>query len=167
MVNVTLGDIVERTDLYLVKVPITKTNVPRSFTITGEFYNIVKRYRILRPNLIATRFFINYRNGKCTAQFIGKNKLRAMPRKIAEFLKLPEPELFTGHSFRRTSASILANAGADFAMLEDHGGWKSSAIAKQYVQRSLNYKTKAGNLISSAVNLPVSESANLDSAIIN
>ena len=127
LVNVNLCDVIEWKDLFLVKVPKTKNKVPRSFTITGEFFQFVKTYSKLRPmHVTATRFFVNYQNGKCTAQFIGKNKFRKMPERIAQFLELDDPQLYTGHSFRRTSATILANAGADFAMLKRHGGWKSA-----------------------------------------
>ena len=45
-----------------------------------------------------------------------------MPQTIAEYLELPDPELYTGYSFRCTSASILANAEADVERLKRHGG---------------------------------------------
>jgi integrase len=36
-----------------------------------------------------------------------------MGKEIANYLKLPEAENYTGHSFRRSSATILVDAGAD------------------------------------------------------
>ena len=34
-----------------------------------------------------------------------------MPTEIAEFLKLPNPEQYTGHSFQRSSATLRADQG--------------------------------------------------------
>ena len=52
-------------------------------------------------------------------------------------------EYLTGHSFRRSSKSLLANAGADIPNIMRHGGWKSPATAETYyVKNSLQYKKK-------------------------
>lgn len=65
---------------------------------------IIRNYAQLRPKLVDHgRFFIGYRNGKCTRQPVGKNTFGAMAKEIASFLKLDNPELYTGHCFRRTS----------------------------------------------------------------
>ena len=49
---------------------------------------------------------------------------KCLKQYLAEYLELPDPELYTGYSFRRTSVSILANAKADVERLKRHGGWK-------------------------------------------
>lgn len=93
--------------------------------------NIVTQYIVLRPTNIKTnRFFVNYQHGKCLAQPIGINKFRQNPRKVAMYLKLENPEHYTGHSFRRTSATMLIDAGADITALKRHGGWKSNTVAE-------------------------------------
>jgi hypothetical protein len=51
-----------------------------------------------------------------------------MPKQIALFLGLQDPDKYTGHSFWRTSATLLSNAGADLAVLKRHGAWKSSSV---------------------------------------
>ncbi|KAJ8914344.1 hypothetical protein NQ315_011332 [Exocentrus adspersus] len=38
--------------------------------------------------------------------------------------------LYTGHCFRRTSASLLADSGASIDVLKRHGGWKSASVAE-------------------------------------
>lgn len=68
-----------------------------------------------------------------------------MPKDIAEFLSLPEPELYTGHSFRRTSATLLVDGGADLTTLKRHGGWKSNVVAEGYIEDLLNNKKKSVN----------------------
>lgn len=131
----------------LIDIPNTKTNVRREFTISsGNIENvdllvIFRKYFSLRPSPIEnSRFFLGYRNGKCTRQPVGINTIGGMPKKIAEFLKLPNPATYTGHCFRRTSATILADAGADITTIKRHGSWKSSNVAEGYIENSVGYK---------------------------
>lgn len=76
------------------------------------------------------RFFLNWQNGKYTNQPIGVNKFGSMPKKIAEYLGLDDAHLYTGHSFRRSSATLLADAGANITTIKRHGGWKSTTTAE-------------------------------------
>lgn len=78
---------------------------------------------------------------------MGKNSISAVPSKIALFLKLENPEKYTGHSFRRTSATLLANTGVDVLALKRHGGWKSANIAESYVAESITNKNEVANKI--------------------
>lgn len=57
----------------------------------------------------------------------------------------------TGHSFRRTSATILANSGADMEMIMRHGNWRNESCAKGYIEDSLGYKTRMGQMIQSSI----------------
>lgn len=107
---VSKDDVKDYGDMYMVNVPKSKNKKGRNFTIEGEYYKIVKKYADLRPeNTEISRFFLNYQRGRCTVQPIGRNKFQAMPREIVTFLKLPDPELYTRHSFRRTSATLSTN----------------------------------------------------------
>ncbi|EEZ99467.2 hypothetical protein TcasGA2_TC000033 [Tribolium castaneum] len=73
--------------------------------------------RKLRPeSILHKRLFINYRKQKCTVQPVGINTISKFPENIARFLCLPNPEEYTGHSFRRSSATLLADSGADLAV---------------------------------------------------
>jgi integrase len=106
-----------------------------------NFYHIYKKYAILRPNNVSTtRFFFNYRDGRCSQQVIGINSFGSMPKTVALFLKLKDPEYYTGHTFRRTSATLLADSGADLLTLKRHGGWKSNTVAEGYVEDSVCQK---------------------------
>lgn len=98
----------------VIKVINSETRNERTFFVHGElFYNLYKAYAALRPrNIATTRFFVNYNYGKCTQQVIGINKFGAMPKQVAKYLNLPNSECYTGHSIRRTSATILADLGA-------------------------------------------------------
>lgn len=115
----------------------------------------------LRPrNIEEKRFFLNYKNGKCTKQVVGINKIGGMAKDIAAFLKLPNPEQFTGHCFRRSSATMLVNAGGDLLTLKRHGGWRSSAVAEGYIDDSVENKIQTANKIVKSVH-PTEENLNL------
>lgn len=136
-----IGNLQDLSSAILVNVPNTKTKIVRNFTITGNFYAIVKKYISLRPpDVQCSSFFLNYQKGKCTSQKIGINKFSMMGKQIATFLNLPNPELYTGHSFRRSSATLLVDAGGDITALKRHGGWKSTAVAEGYIDNSMKNK---------------------------
>lgn len=133
-------------------VPVTKTKIPRNFTITDNFHNIVKKYADLRPPNISDSFFMNFQNGKCTKQVIGINKFAKMGREIASFLKIVNPEQYTGHCLRRSSATLYADSGANMTALKRHGGWKSASVAEGYIADSQKNKIDTANKILSQIN---------------
>lgn len=104
-----------------------------------------------RP-LVPIVFFLQIRNGKITNQPCGHNAIGGFPKKIAAFLKLENAHGFTGHCFRRTSATLLANTGGDILQLKKLGGWKSSAVAEGYVENSLHGQVKIANMLSHTEN---------------
>lgn len=67
---------------------------------------------------------------------VGYNTIAKYPEKIAEFLNLENPKEFTGHAFRRSSATALAGSGAPMLLLKNAGGWRSDTIAQGYVDSS-------------------------------
>lgn len=87
------------------------------------------------------------KNGKKTEIPIGVNKMGAMPKIIATFLELPDVNKFTGHSFRRTSATILSEQGIGLVELKQHGRWRSTTVAERYVNNTITSKTKTSNLL--------------------
>ncbi|KAJ8915312.1 hypothetical protein NQ315_014820 [Exocentrus adspersus] len=110
---------------------------------TFECHPVYHKYLNLRPsNAKSSHLFLNYGNGKCTNQVIGKGTIGRWPSKIAEYLSLKNPVAYTGHSFRRTSATLLANKGEDILGLKRHGGWKSSSTAEGYIEDSIENKIK-------------------------
>jgi integrase len=102
----------------------------------------------LRPKHVNHRMlFLRYRNSKCTVQSVGIHTIGGMPKQIALFMGLQAPDKYTGHSFRRTSATLLANAGADLLVLKRHGAWKSSSVAEKYIEDSLESENKIARMI--------------------
>lgn len=140
-------DVEEHGQVLLVKLSGTKYKKGRSFTITPEYSELVKEYRKLRPMKTETdRFFLNYQRGKCTVQVIGKNKFSSMPKQIASFLKLENPDLYTGHAFRRTAAAIQKEVGSNILDLLPHddneintsqSSQRTSGIQQQQIDNNL------------------------------
>ncbi|PSN37552.1 hypothetical protein C0J52_12549 [Blattella germanica] len=125
--SMTVGDVQDTGSQLIITIPQTKTNQRRISVINdGEGLNFLEFYRkyiSLRPKELDKNFlFVGYRNGKCVNQRVGIHMIGGMPKKIASFLGLPNIEMYTGHCFRRTSATLLANAGADVSVLKRHGG---------------------------------------------
>jgi integrase len=154
LLNLKANDVEDLGEFMKIMLPITKTKVPREFTVTkGNFKDLnlvdmVRKYATLRPSHTPhARFFINYKKGRCTVQPVGINTFGGLPSKIAIFLELPSAKEYTGHCFRRTSASLLANAGADMSVIKRHGAWKSSNVVERYVDDSLENKKKIGKLL--------------------
>lgn len=128
LADMTVKDIEDHNTFFLIRIPKTKTKVERSFTVVGEFYDVYKKIDVKTD-----RFFLIYRNGKCILQPIGIHTFGSMPKQIAKFLNLRDPEKYTGYSFRRTSATLLVDTGADITTLKRHGGWKSNTVAEGYI----------------------------------
>lgn len=75
-----------------------------------------------------------------TDKVVGKHKIAEVPRTIAWWNDLPKADLYTVHSFRRTSASKMAENGATILEIMLAGGWKSDKIARTYVEKSMRTK---------------------------
>lgn len=164
LTNMSIDDVQCRPHLVTVSVPKTKNNVPRQFMITNpDWIDLIKKYTALRPKtVIHKRFFLTYRNGHCVNSPIGINTIGKVSRKIAEFLQVPNPELFTGHCFRRSSATQLANQGGDLVTVKRHGGWKSSAVAEGYIDASLKKKFEVAQILGCQTTLDLPDRSNSD-----
>lgn len=150
----TVEDIQDKGDIILIVLPDTKTKIRREFIVTNNtignvnILDIIRKYAALRPaKTDHRRFFSSYSKSKCSVQVVGKNTMSKIPFNVAKYLKLHNPEQYTGHSLRRTSASLLANAGGDLLTLKKHGGWRSTSVAEGYVDQSTGKKCQIANQI--------------------
>ncbi|XP_037050971.1 uncharacterized protein LOC119084937 [Bradysia coprophila] len=171
LAKMSVKDVVDRGDYLHVYIGDTKNYDPRDFAITegGLRYNllgIVRKYMLLRKSHTPhDRFFVCYRNGQCTTQAVGINTIGAIPKRIATFCGLDAPALYTGHCFRRSSATLLADAGADLYVIKRQFGWRSDKVAAGYVQSSATSKRKISAQIFGGVPFQRSSSSNAMSAI--
>lgn len=152
LVNMKIQDIEDMKTLLHIKIPYSKTYKSRSFTIVNEkFLQIYRKYASLRPKEMKdSRFFVKYGNGKCQKAVMGIHKIGSVPKEVAKFLKLPNPNLYTGHCLRRTSATLLVDGGADLTCLKRHGGWKSGTVAEGYIEESMANKNHTARKIFSS-----------------
>ncbi|KAJ8921370.1 hypothetical protein NQ315_002986 [Exocentrus adspersus] len=140
-----ISDVQDKGSYLYALIPNTKTNISRSFTVMEEAFSVnavemCRKYISLRPKAAGRGFFLRYVDGKCTTQHVGINTISKTFSKVASFLGLPDPESFTGHGMRRSSATLLANAGGDITTVKRHGGWKSTTVAENYIEESLSSK---------------------------
>lgn len=152
LMKLQTDDIQDLGSKFLVTIKASKTHTNRIFTIVDNqqntLLNLIKRYILLRPTHTPhKRFFIFYKNSRCSTQPVGVNTFSKLPSIIATFLKLEQPHLYTGHCFRRSSASILSDSGADFSAIKRLGGWKSTAVAEGYIENSLQNKVTTARKI--------------------
>ncbi|XP_045461278.1 uncharacterized protein LOC123671465 [Harmonia axyridis] len=150
LLNMKINHIEDRGSVMVVDIPESKTDIRKRFTIVEEnecsALSLVRKYMLLRPSG-PERFFLTYRGKRCSVQPVGKNTFGKIPSKIASFLELSNPEAFTGHCLRRTSATALVNAGANMTTLKRHGGWRSSTVAEGYLADSMELKNKTARML--------------------
>lgn len=148
--SLTVKDIEDTGKILVITLHDTKTKKKRVFTVGSECngYEIYHKYLRLRPKQVKhNRFFIYYNHGKCTIQPVGINSFAKIPQRVAEYLKLPDAYSYTGHCLRRTSATFLADSGADIQTLKRHGGWRSTSVAEGYIEESIGNKLKISKSI--------------------
>jgi integrase len=149
LMKMSLDDIEDLDSVLVLKVPDSKTHSERTFTISNlEYIKMYRKYRALRPpHATSRRLFLRYASGKCSNQNVGINKIGEIPSLIAWYLGKPSAKQYTGHCFRRSSATLLANAGGDITSVKRHGGWKSTTVAEAYIEDSLANKIEISNKI--------------------
>lgn len=130
----------------------TKNDLDRKFVVVNAdgiiCADLIRKYMALRPiTRTDPRFLVAYQKGKCVNSAVGYSNVRSIPRIVSKFLGIPIPVRYTGHALRRTSATLLADAGADLLQIKKHGGWKSSTVAEGYVDQGHPAKLKAAHKI--------------------
>lgn len=159
--NMLLDDLNVRDDIIIINILNSKNRTSRKFVVVElQWVNVIKKYLANRPTNIK-KLFILYRKGKHIKQNIGHNTISKVPYVVANYLKLENPECYTGHSLRRSSATLLAENGGDLLSLKRHGGWKSATVAEGYIEESIADKKRIAELVQKR-NLP-NEASNISS----
>jgi integrase len=103
-----------------------------------QFFNVDQR---------KGRFLRYFQDGKGTERNIGKHKVAEYPKKVAEYLQL-SPEGYTGHRWRRTTATILSETDISLMQFKNAGGWHSDKVCQDYVEESKREKLQISARIS-------------------
>lgn len=147
-------------DHILIKVPPKKTQKKRTFILPKLSTDLIcpvfyfKKYMEVRKDKDQARLFIRIskrKNGfdSCFNQPIGVNTIGTFPNEIARWLNLSDPHQFTGHTFRRTAATLLAEEGGSLFQIKRLGGWKGNAVVEGYIDSTTRSQIQIANLISS------------------
>jgi hypothetical protein len=72
-----------------------------------------------------------------TAQNIGVNTCKLFGFQIATALKLADPKSYTGHCWRRSAATLAANAGLSLPQIKALTGHRSDTVVQRYIERSV------------------------------
>ncbi|KAJ8983563.1 hypothetical protein NQ317_006608 [Molorchus minor] len=144
LVNLTVDNIEDVGPSLIVKIPNTKTKIPRIFVVTdvGNMLELFRKYLSLRPPHVKhKRLFLYYKAGKCSSQPVGKNTMGKIPSVVASYLILPDVACYTDLT------TLLADAGVDITTIKRHAGWKPTTVAEGYVENSIENKTKIANQV--------------------
>ena len=88
-------------------------------------------------------------SGQAFIQSMGERTIGATVKETCVLLGIPE-EGFSSHSWRRSSTTSLADAGASFGDLKRAGRWRSASVVEGYTYRAV-LKTKIARTLTAAV----------------
>lgn len=91
----------------------------------------------MKSTIIRNRLFLKYSKSKFVNQGNGINIVTKMPSEIANYFKLPNKNVFSGHCFRRTSATLLVNGEGDLIQLKNMVGGKAVMWLKDILTNQL------------------------------
>jgi hypothetical protein len=78
---------------------------------------------------------------------LGEHTIAQCSIAIAKYLQLDSPEKYTSHTYKHSTATLMADNGASVLQLANAGCWKSQNVASGYVQNSTVTKKRAADLI--------------------
>jgi hypothetical protein len=73
---------------------------------------------------------------KATKKPLGEHSIGQCSIAVAKYLGLQNYEEYTSHTFKHSSATLMADNGATTIQLANAGCWKSENVAKGYIQNS-------------------------------
>ncbi|KAJ8984404.1 hypothetical protein NQ317_003987, partial [Molorchus minor] len=148
LLDLESNDVRDMDDFFLFTVRYTKNKVDRNFKIVStlsRYSESMCHYEKLRP--LIQNFLLNTLTENVLDIQWGKICLVYFHGKLAAFLKLENETSYTGHCFRRTSTSLLADSGAKIDVLKRHERWKSSNVVEGYVESSIKNKQNISDKI--------------------
>lgn len=90
------------------------------------------------------------RDGKIisTQKQVGKNTIADFGKQIAKLLGKSDWNLYTSHTFRRTAATVCADAGMKLPQIKSTTGHKSDSVVQGYIDKSIVQKYTSAEALS-------------------
>ncbi|KAJ6646933.1 hypothetical protein Bhyg_02147 [Pseudolycoriella hygida] len=106
-------------------------------------------YYSMLKGTIRTQFDIDISKTRLLTSFLnrGYKPVKASVFTEYDMASLLEPHHYTGHTLRRSSATVFVNSGANMDSLKRFADWRSTAVAA----KSFCRQTKSGELITSSI----------------
>ena len=98
--------------------------------------------------------FLRARKEGFGCQPMGKDMLASIGKEVAKELGLENPNTYTGHCFRRSSATEAANKGATSVDLKRHFGWLGEQTALKYLDETKERPRKMAELLTGVKAVP-------------
>ena len=115
----------------------SKFLVPRTGSL--DYASVVEEYIAAIKSSFGVytgRLFYTGTPNKFVCSFMGKNMVSKVPNEMATLLKKEDPNDFTFHSLRRSSATAAADAGATVQQMMEFYGWQNTNMPQEYVSTS-------------------------------
>ena len=110
-----------------------------TYWIPSRYRELFKRYieEVRDDSDVSSRFLKNHNKaGSYRVQNCGRGSVNDTVKHVCTELALNDKK-YTGHAFRRSAATNLADAGVGIVNLKRHGLWKSPAAAEGYIANSV------------------------------
>ena len=127
-----------------------------SFSIPSYLYDIFKVYiNELRPKSRGENFLKNWKLNKdgiggIRVQNMGKDQLTRVLDIVSRLLKIDRSKI-SGHIWRRSAATCLANSGMSLLNLKRAGRWQSLTSCERYLEHSLSIRMDRMNRLDGAI----------------
>jgi len=157
LVTITCNDLLfDVTTGYWIKYTVSKqiNFITNKFNVPLNYSQYITNYcnRLRELKIYESRLWKTYRTRRdgssyYTSQPMGIHILGKIPIEIAKYLQLPNSESYTGHAFRRSTASAMAESGASTALMRTHFNWKSESTSMKYIESTDTQKLKISDFI--------------------
>jgi integrase len=114
----------------------TKYLVPQTGGYATQLANYINKVNSQLEKFQGRVWYAGKKHSLLASQVMGRNMVARVPHDIAARLALMDPSKYTFHSFRRTSATSAADAGATTEQMVDFYGWKNGSMCQEYVSSS-------------------------------
>ena len=160
LVSLEIGDVQESGETYHVTIRRVKQRGEKddqTFVVNPDFAPYIRTYlEKLREDLgddVSGRFFKGTPEYKNKPRVfvnanMGVHQVEKFGIDIANKLGLAEADRYTSHAFRRTSATLAAEAGCSSTEMMNHFGWSSQKTATRYIDKTLRMSQNMSDRIS-------------------